>query len=129
MFDWIQNAPLPLAETNFYDNNNENKVVFRFEIFQKLFLTCYDKAIIRGLLFFSGFPQKWYSSQTLEESQIKSRLLRRHSQNRRVPGSSPSKYLAPSIKRRHKVFFNLKWQKWLILSECGCLLKVVQRSP
>ena len=58
MFDWIQNAPLPLAETNVYDNNNENKVVFRFEIFQKLFLTCYDKAIIRGLLFFSGFPQK-----------------------------------------------------------------------
>ena len=71
MFDWIQNAPLPLAETNVYDNNNENKVVFRFEIFQKLFLTCYDKAIIRSLLFFSGFLQKWYSSQTLEESQIK----------------------------------------------------------
>ena len=71
MFDWIQNAPLPLAETNFYDDNNETKVVFRFEIFQKLFLTCYDKAIIRSLLFFSGFLQKWYSSQTLEESQIK----------------------------------------------------------
>lgn len=73
---------------------HRNKVVFKFEIFQKLSLTCYDKAITRSLLFLGVFYWSPYSNQAHEKSGQRLSSSKRHFQNRRVPGSNPSKYWA-----------------------------------